>query len=99
MPQSSTGKVRSISEGRERRKPQSPSPQPNEQSPEEKPATSVHPIDTHNKKASGARPNEQAKVLRQNVNGRQAQQHPQTPAGQHATGSFPTGTEDKNRKR
>jgi hypothetical protein len=39
-------------------------------------------------------------VLEMNVGkDRQAQQHPATPAGQHATGSFPTGTEEKNRKR
>lgn len=57
----------------------------------EKPATSVHPAEPGNAGAvpqGGSRQNE---VLGGNVDGGgkgDAQPHPETPAGQHATGSF-----------
>ena len=60
-----------------------------------KPETSVHPIEPEDPKVTSISHSEQKRVLRQNVEDGQARQHPETPAGQHATGSFSTGTEKK----
>ncbi len=93
MPQSSGAKIHSISEGRQRRDSQSTSPQPNKkQTASQKAATSVNTTEPVDKKATGTSGALQNEVLRHNFRGGQAQQHPATPAGQHATGSFPAGT-------
>jgi len=98
MPQSPSDKVRSITEGRHRRDPQSSSLPQQEQPPDQKPPTSVHPLDTEDH-ATGTNGPNQNETLRHNVESGQAHQHPETPAGQHATGSFTTGAEAKNAKR
>jgi hypothetical protein len=98
MPYSSTTKVHPIS--RSPRKPDPSSQKQQADTPAQQPPTSVHPVEPEDKKATGNSQRQQRKVLEMNVGkDRQAQQHPATPAGQHATGSFPTGTEEKNRKR
>lgn len=87
MPHSSPANVHSIRRERLKAEPQSPAQSA------QKPATSVHPVEPEDKKATGASQRQQRKVLQMNVGqGGNAQQHPATPAGQHATGSFPTGT-------
>ena len=99
MPQSSGAKIHSILEGRQRRDPQSTSQQQNKnQAPAQKSATSVNPTEPEDKKATGTSGALQNEVLRHNFKGGQAQQHPATPAGQHATGSFPTGAVKNSRK-
>jgi hypothetical protein len=65
----------------------------------QQPQTSVHPVEPEDKRASGTNASRQREALHHNIEGGQAQQHPETPAGQHATGSFPTGTEKESRKR
>ena len=98
MPYSSTTKVHPIS--RSPRKPDPSSQKQQADTPAQQPATSVHPVEPEDKKATGNSQRQQRKVLEMNVGkGGNAQGHPDTPAGQHATGSFPTGTEEKNRKR
>lgn len=65
----------------------------------QKPETSVHPIepeDVSSLERGGDRQNE---ALGKNVDGEgkgDAKRHPETPAGQHATGSF-TGAEGRRR--
>lgn len=64
----------------------------------EQPQTSVHPVEPQDPKASGSSRATQNDALGVNVDdrnkasaghpGRQAEEHPATPAGQHATGSF-----------
>jgi hypothetical protein len=61
------------------------------QSPAEQAETSVHGIEPEDKRAAGTTGTRQRETLHQNVGGGQAQQHPETPAGQHATGSFSDG--------
>jgi hypothetical protein len=65
--------------------------QPSDQS-ARRPETSVHPVDPRvereDPKASAVDHQQQRHVLRHNVEGGQAEEHPETPAGQHATGSF-----------
>lgn len=95
----SKAKVHSILEGRQRRDPQSPTQQQNQkQSPAQKSATSVNPTEPADKKATGTSGALQNEILRHNFRGGQAQPHPATPAGQHATGSFPTGVPKNSRK-
>jgi hypothetical protein len=57
---------------------------------------SVHPTEpsTEQEGAPGTNTRNQQQHLHQNVKGGQAQQHPESPAGQHATGSF---TNEKKR--
>jgi hypothetical protein len=98
MPQFSKAKVQPISETRQRGNPDSRAQK--DATAAQKPATSVHHVEPEDKKGTGTSGAQQSKVLQMNVgkNGN-AQQHPATPAGQHATGSFSTGTEDKSGKR
>jgi len=58
--------------------------------------TSVHPIEPEDAYLTGTSRSLQRRVLGLNVEGKQAQEHPETPAGQHATGSF---TEKKASRR
>jgi hypothetical protein len=55
------------------------------------------PVEPEEAYLTGANRAEQQKWLEKNVTQGQAQQHPDTPAGQHATGSF-TG-ENKQKKK
>jgi hypothetical protein len=61
---------------------------PSGKSSAQRPETSVHPVEPEDPKAAGADHQQQRHVLRHNIEGGQAQEHPETPAGQHATGSF-----------
>jgi hypothetical protein len=54
---------------------------------------SVHP---HEARLSGAKEKEQHRLLKQNVEERKEERHPDLPAGLHSTGSF-TG-ENENKK-
>ncbi len=57
----------------------------------QKPETSVHPVEPEDTKSMAKGGDRQNEVLGQNVDGKgkgDAQPHPETPAGQHATGSF-----------
>ncbi|MFZ0273844.1 MAG: hypothetical protein WB524_16070 [Acidobacteriaceae bacterium] len=66
----------------------------------QKPETSVHPVEPEDPKTTGAGHARQRRVLGLNVGeGGHAQQHPETTAGQHATGSFTGGTEKKDPKK
>jgi hypothetical protein len=98
MPHSSPAKVQPIRGQRQQAAAQSQSQE--KTAPAQKPATSVHPVETEDNRAAGNSQSQQRKVLQMNVGkGGNAQQHPATPAGQHATGSFPTGTGSRNGKR
>jgi len=76
----------------------------NEKASARPPQTSVHPIEPDDAKLTGTSQS-QSRALGLNVDGReagregqpghQAEEHPSTPAGQHATGSFT----DKKRRR
>jgi hypothetical protein len=95
----SKAKVHSILEGRQQRDSQSPTKQQNQnQPPAQKSATSVNPTEPEDKKATGTSGALQNEVLRHNFRGGQAQPHPATTAGQHATGSFPTGAAKNSKK-
>ena len=56
----------------------------------QKAATSVQPIESDSGPGGGSGDEKaaQTKALDLNVDGKQGQRHPGTPAGQHATGSF-----------
>ena len=58
--------------------------------------SSVEPEDA---RVTGTTRSLQRRVLGLNVDGGQAQQHPETPAGQHATGSFTGDKGTKSRKK
>jgi hypothetical protein len=69
----------------------------NDKDPAQQPQTSVHPVEPEDPKATGSSQS-QRRALDLNVGGQesghagqpghQAEEHPATPAGQHATGSF-----------
>ena len=82
MPRSSAPKVHSLPESQVR--PGSGSRE--DKNLGQKPATSVHPIEPDDAKL--ANHSQQNHVLSQNADAGQNQQHPEAPAGQHATGSF-----------
>jgi hypothetical protein len=63
----------------------------------EQPQTSVHPEEPEDAYLTGTSRSLQRRVLGLNVEGKQAQEHPETAAGQHATGSF-TGKKSSRRK-
>jgi hypothetical protein len=65
----------------------------------QKPETSVHPVEPQDPQAAGAAHAQQRSVLRHNVDGQQAQPHPETTAGQHATGSFTGSPDQQSRKK
>ena len=76
--------------------------QPSGSAPAQKPSTSVHPVepstDPHHGQAALNNESQQ-RDLRTNTETHQGEQHPATPAGQHATGSFPSGSgEDRKSK-
>jgi len=52
------------------------------------PPSSVQPVEAEDPKESAGDHHLQKKVLHENAEGGAAEQHPATPAGQHATGSF-----------
>jgi hypothetical protein len=56
------------------------------------PPASVQPVEAEDPKQSGGHTPLQKRILNENVEGGAAQQHPESPAGQHATGSF-TGSD------
>jgi hypothetical protein len=60
--------------------------------------TGVQPVEPDDASRSGDHHAEQHEHLRRNVAEGQAQRHPETPAGQHATGSF-TGRTGKGTDR
>ena len=62
------------------------------------PPASVQPVEAEDPKQSGGHPHLQKRVLNENVEGGAAQQHPESPAGQHATGSF-TGSDSSDLKK
>lgn len=68
-------------------------PSPKSQS---EPPTSVHhtPPSSESGDHTAKQPS-QAQTLRHNTEGGQAEPHPDTPAGQHATGSFTKSSEKK----
>jgi hypothetical protein len=55
--------------------------------------TPVQPDEAH---LTGAGDKERRRLLKENVEGGQAERHPDLPAGQHATGSF-TGENEKKK--
>jgi hypothetical protein len=70
-----------------------------EESSAQQAATSVHPVEPEDARVTGTTRSLQRRVLGLNVDGGQAQQHPETPAGQHATGSFTGDKGTKSRKK
>lgn len=64
----------------------------------EQPSTSVHPVEPEDAQLTGTSRSLQRRVLGLNVENKQTEEHPETPAGQHATGSF-TGKESGNKRR
>ncbi len=60
-----------------------------------RPPASVQPVEAEDPKESAGDHRLQKKVLNENVEGGVAQQHPESPAGQHATGSF-TGSDSSD---
>ena len=62
------------------------------------PPSSVQPVEAEQPLQSGGDPDLQKRVLNENFEGGAAQQHPESPAGQHATGSF-TGGDSSNLKK
>ncbi|HEX4038705.1 MAG TPA: hypothetical protein VHX37_11660 [Acidobacteriaceae bacterium] len=66
----------------------------------QKPETSVHPIEPAGAGSLAQGGQRQNDALGMNVEGKiQAQPHPETPAGQHATGSFTGKKPESPRKR
>jgi hypothetical protein len=59
------------------------------------PPASVQPVEAEDPKESAGDHHLQKKVLNENVKGGASQQHPESPAGQHATGSF-TGSDSSD---
>ena len=57
----------------------------------------VQSVETEDPHQVGAGRAQQHESLKQNVEGGQGQRHPETPAGQHATGSF-TGENSAKKK-
>lgn len=53
-----------------------------------RPPSSVQPVEAEDPKESAGDHRLQRRVLNENIEGGAAQQHPEAPAGQHATGSF-----------
>jgi hypothetical protein len=95
MPRSSTGKLHSQPGSHHRSG--SGTQQHEEKSTAEQPQTSVHPAEPEDAYLTGTSRSLQRRVLGLNVGGKQAQEHPETTAGQHATGSF-TGKKSSRRK-
>lgn len=79
--------------------PNSPSAKPPFDPSAQRPETSVHSIEPEDPKSISSAHAPQREILRHNVESGQAQGHPESPAGQHATGSFTTQQEEKPRRR
>ncbi len=60
-----------------------------------RPPASVQPVEAEDPKESAGDHHRQKKVLNENVEDGAALQHPESPAGQHATGSF-TGSDSSD---
>jgi hypothetical protein len=58
--------------------------------------TSVQPTEPQDARVTGASRSLQRPLLGLNVERGQNQEHPETPAGQHATGSFTGGKDSRN---
>jgi hypothetical protein len=54
--------------------------------------TQVQPVQPEDASATGDQHDQQREHLKRNVTEGQTQRHPETPAGQHATGSFTGAT-------
>jgi hypothetical protein len=52
------------------------------------PPTGVQPLESEDPKAPGKSQHAQHHALKENTEGHAAERHPETPPGQHATGSF-----------
>jgi hypothetical protein len=57
----------------------------------------VQTVEPEDPASTGCGPSSQKELLEHNIRGGHAQQHPATPAGQHATGSF-TGKSGEPKK-
>lgn len=98
MPRSSAARVQTQPGSHKR--PAQGSPAHEEKAAAQQPAPSVHPVEPEDGSLTGTSRAQQQEALGQNVAGQppakggagepgqQAQPHPETPAGQHATGSF-----------
>lgn len=96
MPRSSAEKVHPQSGSH--RRPSSGTEEHQQKASEQQPETSVHPVEPEDAYLTGTSRSLQRRVLGLNVDGEgrgQANQHPETPAGQHATGSFAGGKTDR----
>jgi len=65
-------------------------------------STSVHPVEppTEPDHGQAVYDNEsQQRAVRSNTETHQGERHPATPAGQHATGSFPTGSGEERKSK
>lgn len=95
MSRQATARVQPQSESHNRPDPDSREHQ--DQAAAQQSSASVHPVEPstngpnepEDARVTGTSRSLQRRVLGLNVDGGQAQQHPDTPAGQHATGSFP----------
>lgn len=65
-----------------------PRPEVEHEMPAQEHPVSVQPIEPADPKQTGSSKPEQREILKDNVQTGQAEEHPETVAGQHATGSF-----------
>jgi hypothetical protein len=90
MPRASAAKLQS--HPRPQRLPSSDSNADDAKASAQKPETSVHPVEPPREqqaaRATGTSQSQQRRVLGVNVGSGHAEPHPETAAGQHATGSF-----------
>jgi hypothetical protein len=74
-----------------------------ESAPTHKSAPSVQPVEPPTEPHHGQAANDPHRsrhlVLRLNTEGHQGEQHPETPAGQHATGSFTTDPGERRKSK
>ena len=88
MARSSAAKARPVPQST---RPQPPSSTEDHKQPQQQQASvqpSPPPVEPEDAYLTGTSRSLQRRVLGLNVDGHHAQQHPETPAGQHATGSF-----------
>ena len=65
-----------------------PKPQVEHEEPAQEHPVSVQPIEPADPRQTGSSKSDQREILEDNISEGQAQPHPETVAGQHATGSF-----------
>lgn len=65
-----------------------PKPQVEHELPAQEHPVSVQPIEPADPRQTGSSKSDQREILKDNISKGQAQPHPETVAGQHATGSF-----------